>query len=173
MSFKFVADRASYPGATSIAVSTIDKGGAVANLYTINASNGNNEGTISPNLPQEFLQFKFTLNSASNLTPEFYGYQIKALPAAKRQRLIQYPLYCFDTETDKFNNRYGYEGKAFAVITALENKEEQGDIVTVTDYRTGETFSAFIEEVTFTNTTSPDKRFNGYGGNLSVTVRKI
>jgi hypothetical protein len=82
-------------------------------------------------------------------------------------------LYCFDTETDKFNNRYGYEGKAFAVITALENKEEQGDIVTVTDYRTGETFSAFIEEVTFTNTTSPDKRFNGYGGNLSVTVRKI
>jgi hypothetical protein len=51
--------------------------------------------------------------------------------------------------------------------------ENAGDFVTVTDYRTGETFNGLIEEVSYMGMTPPDRRFDGIGGLLKVTVRKI
>jgi hypothetical protein len=126
--------------------------------------------------PQEYLGFKFIFNrSSSNATkgPLFTGYQIKALPAIPRQRLIQYPLFCFDHESDKFGNEVGYEGSAYTRLTSLESVENAGDTIKVEDFRTGESYIGLIEEMDFNNKTPEDKRFSGYGGYLTVTIRTV
>jgi hypothetical protein len=126
--------------------------------------------------PQEYLGFKFIFNrSSSDATkgPLFTGYQIKALPAIPRQRLIQYPLFCFDHESDKFGNEVGYEGSAYNRLTSLESVENAGDTIKVEDFRTGESFIGLIEEMDFNNKTPEDKRFSGYGGYLTVTIRTV
>jgi hypothetical protein len=58
-------------------------------------------------------------------------------------------------------------------IQRIEGIEETGKFVNVVDYRTGEEYQGVIEDVRFTNESSPDKNNNGFGGLLLVTVRKL
>jgi hypothetical protein len=129
-----------------------------------------------PQASQEYLGFQFTLTRSTTDTskgPLFTGYQIKALPAIPRQRLIQYPLSCFDHESDHFGVEVGYEGSAYFRMTQLENIENIGDTIRVEDFRTGESYIGLIEELDFRNATPSDKRFSGYGGTLLVTIRTV
>jgi hypothetical protein len=129
-----------------------------------------------PQASQEYLGFQFTLTrSSTDVTkgPLFTGYQIKALPAIPRQRLIQYPLSCYDHESDHFGVEVGYEGSAYVRMTQLENIENVGDTIRVEDFRTGESYIGLIEELEFRNATPSDKRFTGYGGLLLVTIRTV
>jgi hypothetical protein len=129
-----------------------------------------------PQASQEYLGFQFTLTRSSTDTskgPLFTGYQIKALPAIPRQRLIQYPLSCFDHESDHFGVEVGYEGSAYVRMSQLENIENVGDTIRVEDFRTGESYIGLIEELDFRNATPSDKRFTGYGGLLLVTIRTV
>jgi hypothetical protein len=129
-----------------------------------------------PQASQEYLGFQFTLTrSSTDVTkgPLFTGYQIKALPAIPRQRLIQYPLSCFDHESDHFGVEVGYEGSAYVRMSQLENIENVGDTIRVEDFRTGESYIGLIEELDFRNATPSDKRFTGYGGTLLVTIRTV
>jgi hypothetical protein len=125
---------------------------------------------------QQYVGFKFILKrktGSTTLGPLFTGYQIKALPAIPRQRLIQYPVMCYDHEMDKFNNEVGYEGSAWARMSQLESVENVGDTIKIEDFRTGETYIGLIEELDFINKTPSDKRFSGYGGLLLVTIRSV
>ena len=129
-----------------------------------------------PQQAQEYLGFKFTLvRSSTDVSkgPLFTGYQLKALPAIPRQRLIQYPLFCYDHESDHFGVEVGYEGAAYARMSQLETVENNGDSIRVEDFRTGESFIGLIEEMDFRNATPSDKRFSGFGGLLLVTIRTI
>jgi hypothetical protein len=129
-----------------------------------------------PTGAQQYLGFKFTLKRKTGnatLGPLFTGYQIKALPAIPRQRLIQYPVMCYDHEMDKFNNEVGYEGSAWARMSQLESVENVGDTIKIEDFRTGETYIGLIEEMDFINKTPTDKRFSGFGGLLLVTIRSV
>jgi hypothetical protein len=129
-----------------------------------------------PTGAQQYLGFKFTLKRKTGnatLGPLFTGYQIKALPAIPRQRLIQYPVMCYDHEMDKFNNEVGYEGSAWARMSQLESVENIGDTIKIEDFRTGETYIGLIEEMDFINRTPTDKRFSGFGGLLLVTIRSV
>ena len=129
-----------------------------------------------PQQSQEYLGFQFTLTRSSTDSskgPLFTGYQIKALPAIPRQRLIQYPLSCYDHESDHFGVEVGYEGSAYVRMSQLENIENVGDTIRVEDFRTGESFIGLIEELDFRNATPSDKRFTGYGGTLLVTIRTV
>ena len=133
-------------------------------------------GVPYPVGPQEYLGFKFTLSRSTtdvSKGPLFTGYQLKSLPATPRSRLIQYPLMCFDHETDKFGVEIGYENSAFERMSELETTENAGDTITVQDFRTGESYIGIIEEMDFVNRTPTDKRFSGYGGLLLVTVRSL
>jgi hypothetical protein len=140
---------------------------------------GANVPEINVNYPQaaqEYLGFQFTLTRSDTDTskgPLFTGYQIKALPAIPRQRLIQYPLSCFDHESDHFGVEIGYEGSAYFRMSQLENVENIGDTIRVEDFRTGESYIGLIEEMDFRNATPSDKRFSGYGGMLLVTIRTV
>ena len=129
-----------------------------------------------PQAAQEYLGFQFTLlRSSSDVLkgPLFTGYQLKSLPAVPRQRLIQYPLFCYDHESDKFGNEIGYEGSAYSRMSQLEAIENAGDTIRIQDFRTGESYLGIIEEMDFINRTPEDKRFSGFGGTLLVTVRTI
>jgi len=129
-----------------------------------------------PQASQEYLGFQFTLTRSTTDTskgPLFTGYQIKALPAIPRQRLIQYPLSCFDHESDHFGVEVGFEGSAYDRMSQLESIENVGDTIRVEDFRTGESYIGLIEELDFRNATPSDKRFSGYGGTLLVTIRTV
>ena len=132
--------------------------------------------TSSPETAQEFLAYKFTLARDATTTssgPTFKGYQAKATIATPRNRVIKFPVWCYDVETDRFNTVVGYEGRAFARIQLLEEIEKTGDVLTWQDLTTGESRQAFIEQVTFTRMTPPDKRFDGFGGIIEITVRTV
>lgn len=133
-------------------------------------------GVPYPQGAQEYisLQFKLSRDAAdSTKGPSFSGYQLKSLPAVPRQRLIQYPVACYDRETDKFGVQVGYENYAYERLIALETLENTGDSVKVEDFRTGEAYIGLIEEVNFINRTPTDKRFSGFGGILLITVRAL
>jgi len=129
-----------------------------------------------PTTSQEYLGFKFTMSRSTTDSakgPLFTGYQLKSLPAVPRQRLIQYPVFCYDHESDKFSNEVGYEGSAYARMSQLEQIENVGDTIRVQDFRTGESYLGIIEEMDFINKTPEDKRFSGFGGTLLVTIRTV
>ena len=129
-----------------------------------------------PSTSQEYLGFQFNLSrSSTNVLkgPLFTGYQLKSLPAVPRQRLIQYPLFCYDHESDKFGNEVGYEGSSYFRMSQLESIENIGDTVRVQDFRTNESYLGLIEELDFINKTPEDKRFSGFGGTLLVTIRTV
>jgi hypothetical protein len=133
-------------------------------------------GIPYPQGAQEYMGFKFTLTrdtSDSTLGPLFTGYQLKSLPAVPRQRLIQYPLFCYDHESDKFGVEVGYESSAWDRMQQLEAVENAGDTIRIEDFRTGESFIGLIEEMDFINRTPQDKRFTGFGGTLVVTIRSV
>ena len=124
----------------------------------------------------EFLGFQFNFTRSTTDTtqgPIFTGYQVKSLPAVPRQRLIQYPVMCYDHEKDHYGVEVGYEGSAYDRISQLETIENLGDTIRVEDFRTGESYLGLIEEMDFINRTPTDKRFSGYGGLLLVTIRTV
>jgi hypothetical protein len=156
---------------------SITADGTVYNIGTF--SQGDVVPEVNVNYPvgaQQYLGFRFTMYRSSldsTKGPLFTGYQVKALPAIPRQRLIQYPVMCYDHEMDKFNNEVGYEGAAYARMSQLEAVENTGDTIRVEDFRTGESYIGLIEEMDFINKTPTDKRFSGFGGLLLVTIRSV
>ncbi len=161
----------------SMSLQTVDKDGLAYDVVSYDASVPAVEVTTSqPAGAQEFLAYKFVLTrDATDNTkgPTFKGYQAKATIATPRQRVIRFPVYCFDVETDKYNVMVGYEGRALDRINALETIEEDGDIVTWQDLTTGESRQVSIEQIQFTRMTPPDRGFTGYGGMLTMTVRTV
>jgi hypothetical protein len=174
--FKFVRGRGDFRnGAMDIQVQD-----AYNNLYdiiTYGGAVGSPEvATTSPEGSQEYLSYKFLLSRSttnSALGPVFKGYQIKALPATKGQRLIQFPVWCFDIEKDRFNVVVGYKGRAWERIQAFEELEATRDIVNVQDFTVGERVQGVIEKVNFSRKAPPNGDFDGFGGVLMVTVRTV
>ena len=160
-----------------ITIESIDYNDTFVLIGTFAQGESVSEVNVSyPNSAQEYLGFEFTLTrSATDVLkgPLFTGYQLKSLPAVPRQRLIQYPLFCYDHESDKFGNEVGYEGSSYFRMSQLEAIENVGDTVRVQDFRTNESYLGLIEELDFINKTPEDKRFSGFGGTLLVTIRTI
>jgi hypothetical protein len=132
-------------------------------------------GTNQPSVAREYLAYKFLFLRDATTTsrgPVFKGYQAKATIATPRQRQISFPVYCFDTETDRNGVTTGYKGRAHERILQLETIEESGDIVLWQDLNTQELRQVQIEGVSLRRTTPPDK-FSGYGGIITIVVRTV
>jgi hypothetical protein len=161
----------------SMTLETIDEAGTEYDIISYDATVPPVEVTTSqPTGSQEYIAYKFILyRDATDTTkgPTFKGYQAKATIATPRQRVIRFPVYCFDVETDKYNVLVGYEGRAFDRIGQLEEIEQNGDVVTWQDLTTGESRQCVIEQITFNRATPPDRGFTGYGGILTITVRTV
>jgi len=161
----------------SLVLETVDKDGVEYDHITYEAGVTAVEvGTNNPDTAQEYVAYKFVLNRDATTTsrgPVFKGYQAKATIATPRQRVMRFPVYCFDIETDRYNVVSGYEGKALARLQLLEGVEENGDVVTWQDLTTGESRQVVIEQISFTRMTPPDKRFDGFGGVIEITIRTV
>ena len=161
----------------SMTLETVDANGTEYDLITYDATVEPVEVTTTqPFNAQEYIAYKFLLNRDSSVTTEgpiFKGYQAKATIATPRQRVMRFPVYCFDVETDRYNVLVGYEGRAFERLSALETIEENGDVVTFQDLTTGESRQCVIEQIQFVRSTPPDRGFSGYGGVLEITIRTV
>ena len=161
----------------SITLESVDKNGVEYEQISYDVSVPPIEvATSNPATAQEYVAYKFIMYRDGTDTtrgPVFKGYQAKATIATPRQRVMRFPVYCFDIETDRFNTVIGYEGRAFDRIQLLEDIEETGDVLTWQDLSTGESRQAVIEQVTFTRMTPPDKRFDGFGGVIEITIRTV
>ena len=161
----------------SMTLETVDKNGTEYDHISYDSSVPSIEvGTSNPATAQEYVAFKFIMyrdGTTSSLGPVFKGYQAKATIATPRQRVMQFPVYCYDIETDRYNTMIGYEGRAFDKIQLLEDIEETGDVVTWQDLTTGESRQAIIEQISFNRMTPPDKRFDGFGGVINITIRTV
>jgi hypothetical protein len=160
----------------SMTMETVDQNGTEYDHITYSADVRPVEVTTSsPETAQEYVAYKFILNRDTDTTkgPTFKGYQAKATIATPRQRVMKFPVYCFDVETDRYNVQVGYEGRAMARILALENIEESGDVLNWQDITSGESRQVVIEQVNFTRMTPPDKKFDGFGGIVEITIRTV
>jgi len=127
--------------------------------------------------PKESIGLKFTFYSATNQAvgteDSFNGYQLKALPAVRRQRIYTVPLLNFDFEGDKNNMAVGYEGRAAERLNALETIESNGDVVIFQDFTNNETVRCVVESLTFIRMTPPERRFSGFGGMILAQIRTV
>jgi hypothetical protein len=161
----------------SMTLETVDKDGIEYDHISYDSSISPIEvATSSPSTAQEYVAYKFIIYRDATTTfdgPIFKGYQAKATIATPRQRIMRFPVYCFDVETDKYNVQVGYEGRAQTRLLTLEGLEENGDVLTWQDLTTGEQRQVVIEQISFTRMTPPDKRFDGFGGVIDIVVRTV
>ena len=161
----------------SLVVQSVDANGNVYGLGSFSEGQPVDQVGIGyPTSAQQYLGFQFTFTRYSvdaTTGPTFTGYQVKALPAVPRQYLIQYPCSLFDSESDKFGNKAGYDGAAYNRLQVIQQIESAGDTIKVEDFRTGQVLTGIIEETDFINKTPTDKRYSGYGGLLLITIRTI
>ncbi len=161
----------------SMTLETVDADGTEYDLITYDSTVSPVEVTTNqPSGSQEYIGYKFILTRDATETdqgPIFKGYQAKATIATPRQRVIKFPVFCYDIETDKYNVMLGYDGRAVQRIQALENIEQNGDVVTWQDLQTGESRQVIIEQITFTRQTPPDRGFSGYGGIIDIIIRTV
>lgn len=161
----------------SMTLETVDANGTEYDLISYDAAVAPVEVTTNqPFGSQEYIGYKFILyrdGVDSTKGPLFQGYQAKATIATPRQRVIRFPVFCFDVETDRYNVLTGYEGRAFERISELEAIEENGDVVTWQDLTTGESRQCIIEQIQFMRMTPPDRGFSGYGGVIEITIRTV
>ncbi len=161
----------------SMTLETVDKDGVEYDHISYDINVASVEVTTSkPTASQEYVAYKFIVNRDATDTskgPVFKGYQAKATIATPRQRILQFPVYCFDIETDRYNVTTGYTGRAFQRIQLLEDLEATGDVFTWQDLSTGESRQAVIEQVGFNRMTPPDRNFDGFGGVITITIRTV
>jgi len=133
-------------------------------------------GTNQPTTAVEYLAYKFVFRRDTTTTstgPVFKGYQAKATIATPRQRIIQFPVYNFDVETDRNGVQVGYEDRAQDRLLQLEAIEQAGDIVLWQDLNTQELRQAQIEKIRFTKATPPSGKFSGSGGIIEIVIRTV
>lgn len=174
--FKYLDAKGHVTELDNILISTVDFDNNEYNITSLDTVTLNTSFILQqPSTSQESIAIKFTFNNSSPTTnvPILESYQLKAIPASRRQRIIEYPLSCFDSEIDKNNVEFGYSGRAYDSLTSLEELETYGDFVTIQDFRIGEKYLGIIEKISFTNVISPDRGSNNFGGKLTVTVRKL
>ena len=174
--FKLVKVLAQNPVVSNIKVSTVLDDGTVTDMITIDP-NFNLSLDIATNLQTErsSLALKFTIYPTSDFTQAttFNGYQLKALPAVHRTRMITLPLLNFDFEGDRYNMTTGYEGRAAERLLAIETTEGPGNVITLQDFTNNETVQGVIESISFERMTPPDRRFKGFGGIIYLTFRTL
>lgn len=160
----------------TLGISIIDENGTVTpvNSYGAGQTPGADDLTLPGPNHRDFLSFRFTFNdSTDHLTGAvLHGWQVKALPASPRQRMIYLPLWCYDFEKDSNGQRVGGHGNAQAKLLALEAIEAQGGIVQFQDLDIDQAQDVFIEALEFEQA-DPPPHFKGWGGIIFIQMRTV
>lgn len=119
-----------------------------------------------------FAAFKLTRADAGG-TPTMVGYQIRAIPAPRRNQLVSVPIMCFDFEVDRQGVRYGSKNGAYNRMNVLRLLEKNASTVIFRDYTTGEVVEAYIERISYRRTNPPTRQVGGNGGIATVLLRVL
>ena len=179
--FELVKLRQTLPMVGKLKLTSVDANGAAADIITVDNNfdftqdiTGLDQFDLTP---KESIALRFTLypsaGQAVGTEDSFNGYQLKALPAVRRQRIITLPLLCYDFEGDRYNMTTGYEGRASERVISLETIESGGDVVVFQDFTNNETVRGVIENLTFIRMTPPERRFKGFGGMVIAQFRTV
>jgi hypothetical protein len=177
--FELVKLRQTLPMQGTMQLSSVDSSGNVSDIITVgNTFDFTQDLTgLAHAIPLESIGLKFTFYSATSQAvgteDSFNGYQLKALPAVRRQRIYTVPVLNFDFEGDKNNMAVGYEGRAAERLNALETIESNGDVIIFQDFTNNETVRCVIESLTFIRMTPPERRFSGFGGMILAQIRTV
>jgi len=106
-------------------------------------------------------------------SPTVSSYNLRAIPAPRRTRLLRVPVMMFDRETDKAGSVMGYDGYAFDRLNLLEALEQEFAVVPFTDLTTDEKVNVYIERVSYTRTTPPSANDGNNGGIATLLLRII
>ncbi len=163
----------------SIAVAAVSATGVETSLGTLTITHTGSlqvveqEFTMPTSLVERFA-LKFTWASdGTTVAPQLIGYQLRALPAPKRQRVLRWPLVIQDHILLRRGATVGKKGRAYSDVTALEALETSAAVVTFTDHRTGETGTAYLDSVEFQADTPSTANTHGFGGVAYVTLRVL
>jgi len=179
--FELVKLRETQPMQGMLKLSVVDSNNNVSDIITVNnqfdfTQDVTGMDTADAN-PKESIALRFTFYPATGQLvgqeDSFNGYQLKAVPAVARQRMITLPLENFDYVGDRFNMRIGYDGMAREKLTMLEQIENQGDVITLQDFLSGETVRGVIEAISFTAETGANRNAKNTGGILEVQFRTV
>lgn len=174
--FQSVKVRASGAGG-SVDISRVYGDGTEALLHTIVLGEASAiDLDLREDEPMEMLGLKFTLNRSTTdptVGPVLQGYQLRALPAPQRHRLIKLPLLLYDVERSGARKATGAPGSAWLRLSQLEQMEKSGGTFLYRDNRTKETAEVFIESVEHKGTTPPSERATGFGGVVYITLRML
>jgi len=174
--FKFVKVLANNPVVSNIKYSTVYDDGQVNDIFTI-TPDFNLSQDIATNIQQErsSLALRFTIYPEATNTSAtvFNGYQLKALPAVHRTRIISLPLMNEDYEQDRYNMQIGYKGRAAERLAALELLEQPGNVVTLQDFNSGEAVSGVIESQKFVRNTPADRAYDNFAGIIYLQFRTL
>jgi len=179
--FELVKLRETLPMRGQLKLTVVNPDSTTAEIITVNNSFDFTQDIIGMDtqdiFPKESIALRFTFIAASGQLvgqeDSFNGYQLKALPAVQRQRIITLPLLCYDFEGDRYNMTTGYEGRASERIQKLETTESGGDVIILQDFTNDETVRGVIESITFVRMTPPERRFKGFGGMIMCQFRTI
>ena len=179
--FELVKLRETLPMSGKLKLTVVDSTNVATDIITVDNSFDFTQDITGMDtqdvFPKESLALRFTLYSSASQAvgteDSFNGYQLKALPAVRRQRIITLPLLCYDFEGDRYNMTTGYEGRASERISALEGIESGGDVVILQDFTNNETVRGVIESINFVRMTPPERRFKGFGGMLMAQFRTV
>jgi hypothetical protein len=100
------------------------------------------------------------------------GWQLKALPGAQRQRVIELPLLCMDKEKDQTGQSVGYDGRAALRLDAFEQLAIRGDAVSFQDLAAGSSTLVLIDDFKYEQKAAPSIGSNT-GGIIYVQLRTI
>lgn len=119
-----------------------------------------------------WLEHRVTLNGdgTPDGSPMLQSVGLRAMPSPRRTRYIRLPLLCLDHQADRHNSPVGYDGFAWDRIADLEAMEVRGELITLTDLRTGETVRTQIEQVQFNGYHAPSKIDSNAGGIINLTL---
>lgn len=160
--------------AGSVGVEVVRADGTSYSIVTLGPNNfSRNEIDLRLPTVVDAIGLRFTLTAEDGVSPRLLGYQLRAVPAPPRQRLIQIALKCFDTEKVGTVSR-GKRGRAYRRLAALEELERTSGVVRYQDFITGEVGQVVVENVSFRRTTpaSASTKAN-WGGFIVVTLRKV
>lgn len=174
--FRTIDLTADIPGG-QVGVFAVEKDGDATFLGRLSptAPDGMDIRVSRPSGVFEWLSFRFALTRDDTdpaVGPTLESWQVKAIPAPRRQRLVSVPVLCMDLEKDHYGTPYGYEGFGWDRLQALEQVEDHSAVVSFKDKTCDETFEAQIEKVTFTKTT-PRTAAKSNQGLLELLLRKL
>jgi hypothetical protein len=167
--FKFCKVRGDFPSTLTVYATTPSTG--EVQVIQLTSSLSDPDEFELPAGGHEWVALRFSIRGAS---AQIRSYGIKALPASRRQRLIQLPLQCWDMGQDRNGRAVGYRGYALARLQALEALEQEGDVITFESLTPWgqEAHRCQIDRVQFRQESAPTKT-SGLGGLLTVTLRTV